>query len=102
MPEVRNHMSAYLITSIDVKDEAAFEEYRAQVPALVRKHGGEYLVRGGTFVVLEGEWKPDRLVMLRFPDLASVQALFDDPEYQPLKALRQLVTSSEMVAVEGI
>jgi uncharacterized protein (DUF1330 family) len=102
MAEKRSHMSAYLVTNIDVKDEAAFEEYRAKVPALVRKHGGEYLVQGGRFIVLEGDWEPDRLVILRFPDLASVQALFDDPEYQPLKVLRQQVTKGEMVAVEGL
>jgi uncharacterized protein (DUF1330 family) len=102
MSEVGNHMSAYLITNIDVKDEAAFAEYRAKVPALVRKHGGEYLVRGGSFIVLEGDWEPDRLVVLKFPDLASVRALFDDPDYQPLKSLRQQVTKGEMVAVEGV
>jgi uncharacterized protein (DUF1330 family) len=71
------------------------------VPALVRKYGGEYLVRGGTFIVLEGEWEPNRLVVLRFPDLAAIQNLLNDPEYQPLKILRQRVTTCEMVAVEG-
>ena len=37
-------MSAYLITNLDVNDAKDFEEYRADVPALIRKHGGEYLV----------------------------------------------------------
>jgi uncharacterized protein (DUF1330 family) len=44
-------MSAYLITNLNVKDANDFERYRAKVPALIRKHGGEYLVRGGTFIV---------------------------------------------------
>jgi uncharacterized protein (DUF1330 family) len=47
-------MSAYLITNVDVKNNIDFEEYRAKVPAQVRKHGGEHLVRGGKFIVLEG------------------------------------------------
>jgi uncharacterized protein (DUF1330 family) len=38
------HQSAYLNTNLDVKDANDFEEYRAKVPALIRKHGGEYLV----------------------------------------------------------
>jgi hypothetical protein len=46
----QEEMSAYLITNLDVKDANDFEEYRAKVPALIRKHGGEYLVRGGTFI----------------------------------------------------
>jgi uncharacterized protein (DUF1330 family) len=95
-------MSAYLITNnVHVRDTTAFEQYRAKVPALVRRYGGEYLVCGGTFIVLEGEWKPNRLVVVRFPDLAAIQNLFNDPEYQPLKILRQRVTVCEMVAVEG-
>jgi RNA polymerase sigma-70 factor, ECF subfamily len=94
-------MSAYLIVNIDVKDDTDYEEYKAKVPALVRKHGGEYLVRGGNFIVLEGDWKPNRLVLLRFPDIVAVQNLFNDPEYQPLKALRQRATESEIVGVEG-
>jgi uncharacterized protein (DUF1330 family) len=61
--------SAHLITNVPVKNDTDFEEYRAKVPALVRKHGGEYLVRGGNFIVLEGDWKPSRLVILRFPTL---------------------------------
>ncbi|HEY2119082.1 MAG TPA: DUF1330 domain-containing protein [Candidatus Acidoferrum sp.] len=94
-------MSAYMIVNVDVKDPAVYEDYKTKVPALIRKHGGEYLVRGGQFVILEGDWKPNRLVILRFPDIASVQAFFLDPEYQPLKALRHQVSNADIVAVEG-
>ena len=94
-------MSAYMIVNVDVKDPAAYEEYKTKVPTLIRKHGGEYLVRGGKFVILEGGWKPTRLVILRFPDIASVQALFLDPEYQPLKTLRHQVSNADIVAAEG-
>ena len=94
-------MSAYVIVNLDVKDAAAYGEYRVKVPALIRKQGGEYLVRGGKFIVLEGDRKPSRIVILRFPDIAAVQSLFNDPEYEPLKALRQRVAASEIVAVEG-
>lgn len=94
-------MSAYVIVNLEIRNEAAYEEYKAKVPALIRKHGGEYLVRGGKFVVFEGDWKPGRLVILRFPDLTHVQNLFADPEYQPLIDLRQRVAKSEIVAVEG-
>lgn len=95
-------MSAYVIVNIDVHDAAAYEEYKAKVPALIRKHGGEYVTRGGKFVVIEGAWKPSRLVILRFPDVAAVQRMYDDPEYQPLLALRQRIATTEMVAVEAL
>ena len=94
-------MSAYLIVNIDVEDAAAYEEYKAKVPAFIQKYAGEYLARGGNTVVIEGDWKPNRLVLFRFPDMASVEALFSDPEYQPLRQLRQRVAKSEIVAIEG-
>jgi len=94
-------MSAYIIVNVDVKDPAVYEEYRARVPALIRKHGGGYLVRGGRFVVVEGDWKPSRLVIFRFPDITSAEALYNDPEYQPLKALRQSAAKMDIVVVEG-
>jgi len=95
-------MSVYMIVNVDVRDPVAYEEYKAKVPALIRRHGGEYLVHGGKFVVAEGDWKPSRLVIFRFPDIASVQALNDDPEYQPLKALSHRVAKSDIVLVEGV
>lgn len=96
-------MAAYIIVNIAaVKDLAGYEEYKAKVPALIRKHGGDYLVRGGRFVVEEGEWKPGRIVVLRFPDMASARGFYDDPEYQPLKTLRQSVSDGDLVIVEGL
>ena len=47
-------MSAYLIVELGVHDAAGFEEYRLRVPELIRKHGGEYIVRGGATEVIAG------------------------------------------------
>jgi uncharacterized protein (DUF1330 family) len=95
-------MPAYLIVNIQVKDPAAYERYKAEVPALIRKHGGEYLARGGRCEVIEGDWRPNRLVLFRFPSMDAIRALDADPDYQPLKNLRQSVTYTESVAVEGV
>ena len=95
-------MPAYMIVNLDVSDAVAYEEYKTKVPALIQKHGGKYLVRGGKLTILEGDWKPTRLVLFEFPNTAAVQALFDDPEYQPLKALRRRVSKTDAVVVEGL
>jgi len=95
-------MPVFMIVNLDVRDPVAYEQYKAAVPALIRKHGGEYLVRGGSIEVLEGNWRPTRLVLFRFPDLDSVHEFMADPDYQPLKELRERVAYTEIVAVEGI
>jgi uncharacterized protein (DUF1330 family) len=95
-------MPVYLICDVDVADPAAYEAYKARVPEFIRKHGGEYLVRGGAHEVLEGDWKPTRLVLFRFPDAASVKAFLADPDYLPLAGLRHRVARTDMVMVEGV
>ena len=95
-------MSAHMIVNLDVKDATAYEEYKAKVPALIHKHGGKYLVRGGKFDVIEGDWKPTRLVLFESPSVAAVQAFLDDPDYQPLRALRQRVSKTDVVVMEGL
>ena len=95
-------MPAYLIVDVDLRDSAAYEAYKRDVPALIARHGGEYLVRGGEHEVLEGDWRPHRLVLFRFPDRAAIRAFMADPDYAPLKALRQRIASTNAVAVDGI
>jgi uncharacterized protein (DUF1330 family) len=95
-------MPAYLIGDIDVRDRDRYQAYLREVPRIIQKHGGEYLVRGGAHEVIEGVWQPHRLVLLRFPDMKAIRETFNDPEYQPWKALRHECTDGSMVAVEGI
>jgi uncharacterized protein (DUF1330 family) len=95
-------MPVYVIVDLDVKDAALYEQYKPGVPALVRRHGGEYLARGGKTEVIEGHWHPGRLVLFRFPDAASAHGFFDDPEYQPLKGIRHRAASGNIVMVDGL
>ncbi len=95
-------MSAYMIVDVDIRDSVKYEDYKRQIPALIARHGGEFIVRGGDLEVLEGDWIPTRLVIFRFPSLEAIHAFFDDPDYQLLKALRQRVSTMSVVAVEGM
>jgi uncharacterized protein (DUF1330 family) len=47
-------MPAYVIVQETVRDEATFDRYRAQVLPTLEADGAKFLVRGGTFGVLEG------------------------------------------------
>ena len=95
-------MYAYLIVNIEVSDPTAYEEYKVGVPPILAKHGGEYIVRGGSWEAFEGDWRPSRLVILRFPNMRAIRAFLDDPDYQPLKKLRQSLAHTEMIGVEGV
>ncbi|MDD2927120.1 DUF1330 domain-containing protein [Rhodoferax sp.] len=95
-------MTAYIYGNIDIHDPVRYEQYRAQVPALVAAHGGRYLVRGGAVEVLEGEGEAARQVILEFPDMASLKAFYFSPEYTAVKAIRQQAATGTLVAIEGV
>ena len=95
-------MSAYLIIDVDIPNPKRYEVYKRDVVKVIARHGGEYLVRGGEFEVIEGDWQPARLVLLRFPDRAAIHAFLIDPDYVPLRNLRNLIAKSRMIAVDGV
>ena len=68
---------------------------------VVERHGGEYLVRGGEPQALEGGWKVERLIVLRFPSEAAARAFVDDPDYAPVKAIRHATATSKLLLAQG-
>jgi uncharacterized protein (DUF1330 family) len=95
-------MAAYLIVDVQVTDSASYERYRAGVFATLSPYEGKFLVRGGRFEMLEGEWDLTRLVVIEFPSVERAQAWWSSKEYAPLKQLRQSAARTRMVVVEGV
>lgn len=92
----------YVIANIDVQDRAAFRDYVAQVPAVIQKYRGRYLVRAGTFEIVEGDRKPRMLVVLEFPSRGDALRFYDSADHASLKALRMKSSGSDIVLVDGI
>ena len=67
-------------------------EYKSRVAAVVEKFGGRYLVRGGSFDVVEGAYQPVRLAMLEFPSMDQARRWYDSEEYRELKQMRLAAT----------
>ena len=95
-------MAAYAVVDVQVTDPDRYAEYREKAPQTITQYGGKYLARGGTVEVLEGEWSPQRLVVLEFESIERLREWYDSPEYAPLKKLRTETTSTEFVVVEGL
>jgi uncharacterized protein (DUF1330 family) len=95
-------MPAYLIADVAITDPAGFEEYRKQVPATIAKYGGRFLARGGAIQTLEGDWRPQRLVVLEFPSVEQARRWHDSEEYRGPKALRIRTAKTNLILVEGM
>jgi uncharacterized protein (DUF1330 family) len=95
--------AAYLIVESQVTDPEQFKKYMASAPEAVKAFGGEYLVRGGRLHVLEGDWQPPRLTVLRFPDFEAARTMYESPAYVQARALRVGAAAMfNMVIVEGV
>jgi len=93
----------YLILDNTIDDPKQYDAYKRAVPALVARHGGEYLARDAKFEVLAGNWKPNRIVIFKWPSREALNAFMSDPEYQPWKKLRESVaTTNNLLLVEGL
>ena len=95
--------TAYLIVESQITDPETFKRYMASAPQAVAAFGGEYLVRAGRMQVLEGDWQPPRLTVLRFASFEQAQAMYDSPAYVQARSLRAGATACfNMVLVEGV
>ncbi|RXG88374.1 DUF1330 domain-containing protein [Bradyrhizobium zhanjiangense] len=94
-------MKAYLVLDLSVNDYLGFKTYIAEIPAFIAKHSGRYIVRGVEPTTIEGDWAPERLVIIEFAEREKAQAFLDDPDIQDLFRLRHATTTSKLLLVDG-
>lgn len=92
--------AAYVIGHITVKDSDKWQEYRSKVPDTLGPWGGELVFRGELSSVLSGSHPHQDTVVIRFPDLQSLNGWHSSAEYQSLIALRQAAADIDLLAYE--
>jgi uncharacterized protein (DUF1330 family) len=95
-------MSAYVIAEIDITDPAGYEYYRRQVPDVIARYGGKYIVRGGKVEPLEGGWSPKRIAVVEFPSMEQALKFYRSPDYARLIAVRQKASRGKLIIVDGV
>ena len=95
-------MPAFVIVEIEVHDREAYETYRSLVPASLDAYGGKFIARGGATENLEGDWAPERIVVLEFPSLERARQWWASPEYRDAKAIRMRAARTRMIATDGV
>ncbi|MCY3783911.1 MAG: DUF1330 domain-containing protein [Chloroflexi bacterium] len=95
-------MAGYVIVNDEITDDATFAEFRQKVGATVAAHGGRYLVRGGATEVVDGDWAPDRLVIIEFDSVDQAKAWLNSADFLAIKDLRVSSASASVVIAEGV
>lgn len=95
-------MAAYVVVEVEVRDKGRYEDYKRMVPPTLAPYGGRFIVRGGAVEALEGEWSPQRVVIVEFPSVEHAKRWWSSEEYAEAKALRQATAHTRMIVVAGI
>jgi len=94
-------MTAFVISRVEVRDREKMQEYAVRAAETIAAHGGELVLRGGFRLALLGEDGPHAAALIRFPDMAAVEAWFSCPSYRALAGLRDAACSMRLIAYEA-
>jgi len=93
-------MSVYYIGTYDITDPAEFQKYPPVVMSLLPKYGGKLLASDTQAYLVEGT-KRTMNAIIQFPSREAALGLYNDPDYQEAKRIRQRSTANvSMVIVE--
>jgi uncharacterized protein (DUF1330 family) len=93
---------AYVISEVEVRDQAMMEAYRALAAQTIAQYGGRYLARGGAAEVVEGGPPPKTIIIVEFPTMARAREWYASVEYAEALKLRQTALERRLMFVEGI
>jgi len=92
-------MPAYWVARSKINDPVAYKKYTDRVPAIIAKHGGKVLARGGRFQIMEGPDKFHRFVVIEFPTFEQGVACFKSKEYDEAAAFRRQGGAGEVETI---
>jgi uncharacterized protein (DUF1330 family) len=94
-------MKAYVIGHVTVNDPERYKEYTKDVPASLEPFGGKFLVRAGRYETKEGDWNPQRVVVIEFPSYDAAQAWYDSDFYREIVKIRWEASDAKIMIIEG-
>ena len=90
----------YWVAHVDVDDIEAYKKYVAANAGPFAEFGARFLVRGGDQAVREGVVRK-RTVVLEFDSYETAVACYESDAYQQAKAIRDPVSTGDLVIVQG-
>ena len=93
-------MAVFYIGSYDIIDPQEFQKYPPIVMALLPRYGGEVLASDTSGQLVEGSMRTMNAI-IRFPSKEAALGLYNDPDYQEAKRIRQASTRNVSMILVG-
>ena len=94
-------MTTYMIVDSKVNNPKSMKEYSDNVGATIKQYGGEVLIGSRSINVIEGDWNPEREVIVKFEDDAAFKRWYNSPEYQEILPARLRSANDDIITVEN-
>jgi len=95
-------MAAYIIFEVEVTNPTAAEEYLKLANESLTPFQSKTIVHDVMVEVLEGDWKPERVVVVEFESMEQAQQWYKSPAYTKAKDILQRAASVKVILVEGV
>lgn len=96
-------MAAFFLVDTYMNDEnecADYMNYIKKVKPIVENFGGEYLLRSNCVRSLSTMRNPQRVIIIRFPDIKHLEKCFQSEEYRAIMNLRENSVDARAIIVE--
>ena len=97
----QNMKKGYLIVRINISNAELFQQYPPLSTKAVEKFGGKYLIRGGAFEIMEGQWPAERTTIVEFESFDKAKEFYNSLEYNEAKKVRQESADTDFILIEG-
>ena len=95
-------MSTYGIARLrNVAMGPAIVEYLQRIDATLEPFGGKFVVHGGPYEVLEGNWSGD-VIIIEFADRERARGWYESPAYREILPLRTNNSDADVLFIDTV
>jgi uncharacterized protein (DUF1330 family) len=76
-------------------------QYLEQIDETLQPFGGRFLVHGGKYEKLEGDWSGD-LIIIEFADREKARDWYNSPAYQAILPLRTRNSEGDVILIDTV
>ena len=94
-------MAVFFLAEItEILDPEMYRKYIEKASPIVKKYGGEYVLRSEQFCPISGDWDLERIILIRFASREKLRECFQSNEYKVIAHLRENSTVSKAIMIE--
>ena len=95
-------MPVIAIAQLNFTDIGAYRRYQARFMDVFMRFSGQLLAADENPALIEGNVRPDKIVIMKFPDEAGFYAWADSPDYQEISCDRKAGASATILLVRSL